>query len=92
MAKVTKKTIARNIQKFSDMSLESWNAFNKFVDSHWRSKKKREVVLDELCEIVDKYVELNCRILMWCQKNGVDPVQFMCDVENYGFNEISGEK
>ena len=35
---------------------------------------------DELCDLVDKYILLNTRMLSWCYKNNVNPSDFVCNV------------
>ena len=87
---VTKRTWDRNARKFADVAGSAWRDLNAFVESNCkrRSEKEREAFCDNLCEIVDMYVEFNCAILTWCHKNGVDPRDFVCDVENLGFQTL----
>ena len=84
---VTKRTRDRNVRRFSDKSVHAWKCLNKFADDHYKKKCERERFVDELCEVVDRYINLNCEILLWCNKNGVDPCDFVCDVENNSFYE-----
>lgn len=81
---VTKRTWSKNATKFAASYSSAWKDLNAFVDSHCkrRSEKVKEAFRDELCEIVDRYVNLNCEILLWCHKNGVEPQDFVCDVMN----------
>lgn len=90
---VTKQTYSRNAKKFAAISNSAWHDLNAFVDSHCRPKnqKARGAFLDDLCKVVDKYIELNCAIILWCQKNDVDLQDFMCDVENCGFEDFKKE-
>lgn len=90
--RVTKRTLDKNARKFSDLSNAAWNDLCAFANSHCRGEKKREAFLEELCVIVDKYIDLNCKIIMWCHKNGVDPMDFMCDVVNMGSEHATGAK
>lgn len=90
---VTKRTRARNVRRFAKEIASAWKSLNDFVDSHCKLKsaKEREAFMDGLCDVADKYVELNCAILTWCHKNGVDPRDFMCDVDNVSFEKISAQ-
>lgn len=90
---VTKQTYSRNVKKFAAISRDAWRGLNAFVDSHCKSKKPNARIefLDDLCVAADKYVELNCAIMHWCQKNGVDLQDFLCDVENFRFEDFKKE-
>ena len=94
---VTKRTWDKNAKRFAAQATEAWSDLNAFVESRCKLKgtKWREIwcdkFRDELCEIVDKYVNLNCDIHAWCRKNGVDPVDFMCDVNNLGYDIVAKE-
>ena len=84
---VTKKTWDKNARKFARESSSAWFDLEGFVKKHCkRSEKARQTMLDELCPIVDKYVDINCKIRDWCFKNGVDIGEFICDVDNLGFD------
>ena len=86
---VTKRTWDKNAKRFAMESTAAWRDLNAFVKSHCKgSEKKRASYLDELSVIVDKYIEFNCAILTWCNKNGVDPRDFVCDVENIAFENL----
>ena len=84
MSGVTKRTWNKNATKFAAEYSASWKDLNAFVESNCAKKSTigRESFRDNLCEVVDRYVNLNCDILMWCHKNGVDPRDFVCDVMN----------
>lgn len=84
---VTKRTRNRNIRRFADESVYAWKCLEKFADSHCKGKSEKGRFVDELCDVVDRYIDLNCKILLWCHKNGVDPRDFVCDVENNSFHE-----
>lgn len=86
--KVTKKTISRKITSFANEGSLAWKNLLDFVDSHCKSKKKREEYLDELTKVVDKYVDFNCSMWHWCWKNNVGPSDFFCEVMNKSFNKI----
>ena len=90
---VTKQTYTRNAKKFAAIANAAWHDLNAFVDSHCKlkSQKARDAFQDELCKVVDKYVEFNCAIILWCQRNGVDPCEFVCDDENCGFEDFKKE-
>jgi len=86
---VTKRTWDKNAKRFAMVSNANWQGIKAFVKLHCKGgEKKREVFLDDLCPIIDRCVELNCAILMWCNKNGVDPRDFVCDVENIAFENL----
>lgn len=86
---VTKRTWDKNARRFAMESASAWRDLSAFVKSHCRGgDKKREAFCDEMCGIVDRYIEFNCAILMWCHKNGVNPQDFVCDVENLGFEAL----
>jgi hypothetical protein len=89
---VTKRTRDRNVRRFAKEGASAWKSLYDFVDVHCKRKsaKEREAFMDGLCDVVDKYVELNCAVLTWCHKNGVDPFDFIsdvfgCDVDNVSF-------
>ena len=83
---VTKKTWSKNATKFATSCSSAWKDLNACVNSHCKRKSanEKEMFMDALCEIVDRYVNLNCEILRWCHKNGVNPNDFFCDVINHG--------
>ena len=87
---VTKRTWDKNARRFAMVSTSAWRDLNAFVNSHCKrkSEKVKEKFRDELCEVVDRYVNFNCEILTWCHKNGVNPQDFVCDVENLGFGNL----
>lgn len=87
---VTKRTLKRNARRFARDSTSAWHGLNAFVNEFCGLNRKtyREKFMDKLCEVVDEYVTLNCAILMWCHKNGVDPCDFVCEVENMGFADL----
>lgn len=90
---ITRRTYSRNMKKFAAAANSAWRDLNAFVDSRCRPKrqKARDAFRDELCKVVDKYIEFNCAIVLWCQKNGVDLQDFICDVENCGFEDFKKE-
>lgn len=83
---VTKRTWSKNATKFAASYSSAWKDLNAFVNSHCKRKSanEKEMFTDALYEIVDRYVNLNCEILTWCHKNGVNPEKFICDVINNG--------
>lgn len=84
---VTRKTWDKNVRRFAMESTSAWRDLEAFAKSHCkRSEKARQAFLDELCPLVDKYVDINCKIRDWCHKNGVDIGEFICDVDNLGFD------
>lgn len=87
---VTKRTWDKNARKFAMASTSAWRNFNAFVSEHCKrkSKKERDAFSDALSEVVDEYVKVNCEILTWCHKNGVNPQDFVCDVNNLGFGNL----
>lgn len=88
---ITKRTRTRNVMRFANEIVSAWKSLNNFVDDHCKRKSAnvREAFMDRLCEVTDKYVELNCAILTWCHKNGVDACDFICEVENVSFEKVS---
>ena len=87
---VTKRTRDRNVTKFAAAYLSAWKDLNAFVESNCAKKSQigRETFRDKLCDVVDRYINLNYEIITWCHKNGVDPQDFVCDV----MNKSSGEE
>lgn len=84
---VTKRTWDKNARRFAGESTSAWHDLEGFVKAHCkRSEKARQAMMDELCPIVDRYIDINCRIRDWCHKNGVELDPFMCDVANLGFD------
>ena len=88
---ITKRTRTRNVMRFANEFVSAWKSLNNFCDSHCKRKSAnvREAFIDRLCEVTDKYVELNCAILTWCHKNRVDACDFMYEVENVSFEKMS---
>ena len=86
---VTKRTWDKNARRFAMESTTAWHDLEAFVKAHCkRSEKARQTMLDEICPIVDRYIDINCRIRDWCYKNGVELDTFMCDVTNLGFDNL----
>jgi hypothetical protein len=85
---VTKRTWNKKAKEFAKKSTSAWKDLNTFVQSKCKPEEA-EKFRDELCDLVDKYVELNCDIHIWCRKNGVDTSDFMCDVNNLGYDGIT---
>lgn len=82
---VTRRTYRANVIRFSDLSISAWKGLNAFVKSNCKvGKRRQEEFMDALCDVVDRYVDLNCRILTWCHMCGIDPQIFVCDVMNRG--------
>ena len=85
---VTKRTWDKKVRVFARESTSAWRDLEAFVKAHCgkKTEKARMAMMDELCPIVDKYVDINCKIRDWCHKNGVDIGEFICDVDNLGFD------
>ena len=79
---VTKRTYDRKAKHFSLEIRQAWLALNKFVDSHSKGEKNREVMLDEVCAVVDRYSQITADMHEWCNKWGVNLDEFFCDTEN----------
>lgn len=81
---VTQRTRKRNVRAFAVKGRALFDDMIKFVDAHCKSKSSaaKDKCLDEMCEIVDKWVSWNCGIIDWCRRNGVDSPEFLCDVMN----------
>ena len=92
--KVTKHTLTAKARKFATEFWTCWDELDKFVDSNTKGKDKRrkEAFRDSLCEIVDKYIDFNCKLRDWCHKNKVDLDEFICDVVNMGTTSPNGRK
>ena len=81
--KVTRRTRNRAVRKFARECASAWESLESFVKAHCkRSEKARQAMMDELCPIVDQYININCRMRDWCYKNGVELDTFVCDVCN----------
>ena len=85
---ITKRTYDRNVRKFAKAADEAWCRLSAFVEKHGPPGSKDEFQ-DELCSLVDGYIDLNCDILLWCHRNGVSAPDFVCDVENRSFAETT---
>lgn len=66
-----------------------------FVETNTKGKtsKKRDGFRESLCDLIDKYIILNCNVQDWCFKNKVSQDDFVSDVINSGTITVSeGEK
>lgn len=66
-----------------------------FVATNTKGKasKKRDGFRENLCDLIDKYIILNCNVQDWCFKNKVSQDDFVSDVINSGTITVSeGEK
>lgn len=79
---VTKRTYDRNVRKYAKASGEALRSLMAFADKY-RPASGGDKYLDELSSLVDMYGRLNCEVLEWCYRSGVDVDRFSCDVNNY---------
>ena len=84
---VTKRTYDKNVRRFAKDCVDAWSDLNSFVESRCRTSKARDDFRDRLCEIVDKYIDINYEMHTWCHRNGVDARDFVCDVVNLGITD-----
>ena len=93
---VTKRTWNKNVNKFANAFRECWKDLDMFVATNTKGKasKKRDEFRDRLCDLIDKYIILNCNVQDWCFKNKVNQDDFISDVINSGIttaNEVDGK-
>lgn len=88
---VTKRTWNKNVNKFANGFRECWKDLDMFVASNTKGKtsKKRDAFRDRLCDLIDKYIMLNCDVRDWCHKNNVSREDFICDVLNSGTTTVN---
>ena len=80
-AGVTERTRAARVRKFAVGAADAWRGLNAFVRKRCSHEPEQAMeAFDDLCNVVDRYVHLNCEILRWCHRNGVDPGDFVCEV------------
>ena len=81
---VSKRTVASKCHKFAAEAAKCYDHLVKFVENNTKGESDEHIMAfrDELCEIVDNYIMLNCNIDDWCHKNNVDLADFVCDVLN----------
>lgn len=77
---------ARRAQRFAAEADKAFDALMEFARRRCRHRSGRELdeVVDELTKAVDAYIDLNYRMLAWCQRNNVPAGRFVCDVMNAG--------
>lgn len=78
---VTKRTYDRNVRKYAKAAGEAFSSLIAFADKYGPASGRDEY-LDELRCLIDTYGRLNCDILEWCYRSGVDAERFACDVNN----------
>ena len=88
---VTKRTWNKNVNKFANAFRECWKDLEMFVETNTKGKtsKKQDEFRESLCDLVDKYIILNCDIQDWCFKNKASQDDFVSDVINSGNITVS---
>ena len=88
---VTKRTWNKNVNKFANEFRELWKDIDMFVASNTKGKttEKRDEFRDRLCDLIDKYINVNCKIKDWCFKNKVNHEDFVYDVISSGATKVN---
>lgn len=76
--KVTKKQCDKKVQEAINKAKKNFKKLKAFAKRNKISDKE----LDKLCDIIDSYSILNCDLLDWSIKNGVDYSDMACGVLN----------
>lgn len=80
---VSKRAYDRKVSKFVKDFNKAFHDLQDFVSTNCKGNaKKRDKSLDAICEIVDRYIELNDKVRVWCFKSGVDHSKFLCEIMN----------
>lgn len=78
--KVTKRTYEKNKEKFIGRFGNAWNRFMQFAEKNYKSEKKRDQFIEEMCDIIDEFTRIDSDIWAWCLKRRVNVGMMMCDV------------
>ena len=90
---VTERTRSARVRKFAVGAAYAWRSLNAFVQKHCsHAPEQAREAFDDLCDVVDRYVHLNCEVLTWCHRNGVDPRDFVCEVMSCEAHERAGDE
>ena len=88
-SKVSKRTYNGKVKKYAKVFNTAFKDLVRFVETKCKGgKKKSDSNLDIICEIVDRYINLNSEAREWSYKNGIDHDEFTCDIMNTSFNAI----
>ena len=82
---VSKRTYDSKVSKYASAYNKAFDDLQDFVSTNCKGNaKKRDKSLDAICEIVDRYINLNVEAQAWCYKRGVNHGEFVCDIMNKG--------
>ena len=80
---VSKRTYNSKVRKYASAYNKAFHDLTQFVETNCKGDlKKRDVALDSLSEIVDRYINLNVEAQAWCYKRGVNHGEFVCEIMN----------
>ncbi len=86
---MTRRTYNAYVNRYAKSFLEAFCDLKRFVETNCKGgSRKRDAMLDAISEIVDRYINLNVEVQAWCNKNGVNHGDCVCDIENKGFEEL----
>ena len=86
---VSKRTYNSKVSKYAKDFNKAFDDLQDFVSTNCKGNaKKRDKSLDAICEIIDRYIGLNDAVRVWCSKSGVDHSEFLCEIENKGFEML----
>ena len=86
---VSKRTYDSKVSKYAKDFNKAFHDLQDFVSTNCKGNaKKRDKSLDAISEIVDRYIELNDAVRVWCFKSGVDHSEFMCEIMNKDFGDL----
>ena len=79
--KVSKRTYNGRVKKYARGFNAAFHDLVRFVETNCKGgKKKSDANLDIICEIVDRYINMNTEVQAWAYKNGIDHGEFTCDI------------
>lgn len=86
---VSKRTYNSKVIKFAKDFNKAFHDLQDFVSTNCKGNaKNRDKSLDAISKIVDRYIELNDRLRVWCFKTGVDHFEILCEIMNRGFEGL----
>ena len=87
--KVAKSTYNSKVRKYASAFNKAFHDLIGFVETNCKGGEAKHMEsLDAICEIVDRYINLNCEVQAWAHKAGVDHADFVCDIENKSFETL----
>ena len=87
---MTKRTYTRKTKLYAKESEELYYNLIKFAKAHCK-KREMESFLDELTQLIDSYINFNCKVYLWCNRYGVDVRNMFEDLNNAAFEQIGNK-